>query len=168
MSDKNQAQPRYLAVVHRIEDGLLISAIAVVIFCSTLQIILRNFFDSGVVWISPLLSILLLWVGLLGALVATRQHAHIRIDILSTYLPQRLQNLSQFVVHVFSAGVLFVLAYYSLEFVKLDYESAAMAFADVPVWVTELILPFSFSLIGFRFAVLAVASGIRLFPGRLG
>ena len=56
---------------------------------AALQIVLRYGFDSGIAWADPLLRVLVLWLGLLGALAATRDRRHITIDVLSRMLPAR-------------------------------------------------------------------------------
>ncbi len=75
---------RLIDRLHRAEDGLLALLLAVMIVLAGTQILMRNLFDSGFVWIDPLLRVLVLWFGLIGATVATRHNKHIRIDLLST------------------------------------------------------------------------------------
>jgi len=110
------------------------------------------------------------WVGMLGALVATRDHSHIKINVLSNYLSEQQNVIAQVIVNLFSAVVCFVLAYYALEFVKLDLDSNAKAFADVPVWVAEVIMPVTFSVMAIRFIAFAAMHGFHLFShqGRAG
>ena len=69
--------------LHRAEDALLVLLLSAMIALASTQILLRNLFDSGFVWIDPLLRVLVLWLGLIGATVATRNNRHIRIDLLS-------------------------------------------------------------------------------------
>ena len=71
--------------LHRAEDALLVLLLSAMIVLAATQIMLRNFFDSGFVWIDPLLRVLVLWLGLIGATVATRNNRHIRIDLLSGF-----------------------------------------------------------------------------------
>jgi TRAP-type C4-dicarboxylate transport system permease small subunit len=166
MDSVKNVQNKILVIFHKIEDWLLILTIASIVILSTLQIFLRNIFESGIAWISPLLGVLLLWVGLLGAVIATRHSAHIKINIVSEYLPGILNKISQLIVDLFSAGILFVLSYYSIEFVRLDYDSSTLAFGAMPVWVTETILPVSFALMGVRFLALGVVDVTQLVRGR--
>ena len=168
MNSANNEKPKLLVVVHKVEDWILVVAIAAVVVLSAVQIFLRNLFESGIAWIPPLLGVLILWVGLLGAMVATRQHAHIKINILSSFLPKHLNTILQIVVNLFSALVLFAVAYYAIEFVKLDLESPTMAFGNVPVWVTETILPISFGLMGLRFFAQAIINSFQVYAGRSG
>ncbi len=71
--------------LHRAEDALLVLLLSTMIVLASTQILLRNLFDSGFVWIDPLLRVLVLWLGLIGATVATRNNRHIRIDLLTRF-----------------------------------------------------------------------------------
>ena len=153
MEDTSPEKNAALKLVHKFENWVLVAATTAIVFFSTLQIVLRNFFESGVVWISPMLGILVLWVGLLGAILATRQHAHIKINVISNYLPEQYKPVAAIIADLFSAIVLFVLGYYCIEFVKLDLDTDAMAFASVPMWVVQIILPVSFFIMATRFLV---------------
>ncbi|MBD3163147.1 MAG: TRAP transporter small permease subunit, partial [Candidatus Eisenbacteria bacterium] len=57
------------------------------ILLSGLQVVLRNFFQIGLLWIDPLVRTLLLWVAFLGAFAAAGRARHIRIDVLGRLLP---------------------------------------------------------------------------------
>jgi len=170
MTGENSQAVGILRFVHKVEDWLLILITAFIIIFSALQILLRNLFESGITWISPLLGVMVFWVGMLGALVATRDHSHIKINVLSNYLSEQQNVIAQVIVNLFSAVVCFVLAYYALEFVKLDLDSNAKAFADVPVWVAEVIMPVTFSVMAIRFIAFTAIHGFHLFShqGRAG
>ena len=162
MDDIAPPTNKVIKLVHKLEDWVLVAATVAIVVFSTTQIVLRNIFESGIVWISPLLGMLVLWVGLLGALLATRQHAHIKINVLSNYLPKHYKPIAIIVSNLFSATILFILAYYCVEFVKLDWDTDAKAFASVPVWVVQIIMPVSFLLMGVRFLVYTVSGTIDL------
>ena len=66
------------------------------ILLSSAQILLRNFFDSGIDWADPLLRLLVLWVGMQGAMLATHYDKHIRIDLVSRFIPEQYHRLSGF------------------------------------------------------------------------
>ena len=78
------------------------------------QILLRNLFDSGFVWIDPLLRVMVLWLGLLGATVATRQDKHIRIDLLSRQFKRNTMRLLLVGVSQVSAWTCLVIGWYGM------------------------------------------------------
>jgi len=121
------------------------------------QIIARNLFNEGVVWIDPLLRTLVLWVGLSGAVVATRTDHHIKIDIFAKYFPPDIIKYVQRIAYLFTMSVCMLIAWHATRFVYSEYEYGTIAFSGVPSWLTALIIPVSFSLIAFRYALLFIS-----------
>ncbi len=130
---------------------------AMIALAST-QILLRNLFDSGFVWIDPLLRVMVLWLGLIGATVATRDNKHIRIDLLDKLIKPNTDNLVQAVVGQISAWTCLVIGWYGMGWIRLDYEDGLDSFAGIPAWMLEVVVPLSFALIGLRFFILSIAS----------
>ncbi len=143
-------------ILYRVEDSILVGLLLLMITLAVLQIFLRNLFDTGIVWSDVLVRILVLWVGLLGAMVASRQGNHINIDILDRFLPERAKVVVSFVVEVFTAFICAIVAYYSLQFVQMEFADGGMAFAKVPVWLCEAIIPFAFVVIAIRYVLLSI------------
>ena len=153
-------------MLYRIEDGILVGLLLLMIGLAVTQIFLRNLFDSGIVWSDILVRILVLWVGLLGAMVASRQGNHINVDILDRYLPERAKPLVSIVVQLFTALICTVAAYFSLLFVQIEYADGGMAFAKVPAWVCEAIIPFAFGVIAVRYFTLSFENFKNIFSLR--
>ncbi|MBK6758569.1 MAG: hypothetical protein IPG70_13625 [Moraxellaceae bacterium] len=61
---------RVLYVVHRLEDSILVALLLAMIVLAVTQIALRNGFDTGITWADALLRVMVLWIALLGAMVA--------------------------------------------------------------------------------------------------
>jgi TRAP-type C4-dicarboxylate transport system permease small subunit len=116
---------------------------------------LRNVFDTGLAWSAPLLRVLVLWVGLLGAMAAARRDQHIAIDALSRLLPRTGRCLVHALTRAFAAGVSLLIGFHAARLVLEDRSAGSIAFASVPAWVCESILPFAFAMIGVRFALVA-------------
>jgi len=149
---------RPVRAIHFIEDAALVTALVTMMAVAVTQIGLRNFFDSGMFWADSFVRILVLWVALLGAMVATRENNHIKIDALARYLPMNISRHVSAFVAVFASLVCGVISWYSLEFVLLESENPSMAFAQVPHWVCELIIPFAFAVMSLRFMLGAVSN----------
>ena len=137
--------------MHNLEDALLVSALLSMLAMAVVQIALRNFFDVGIFWAESFVRILVLWVAILGAMVATRESNHISIDILSRYLNATQKKIVFLVTQVFSSVICGVVAFYAYEFVQFEYEDETVAFADVPTWVCQSIIPFGFLVMSIRF-----------------
>ncbi|MBQ75808.1 MAG: C4-dicarboxylate ABC transporter permease [Gammaproteobacteria bacterium] len=148
---------RLLYGLHRFEDGALISALASMLILAIVQIALRNILDTGFLWVESFLRILVLWVAILGAMVATREKNHINIDALSRYAPRGLRLVLQLCTSLFAAVTCAIVSWYSIEFIQFEYEDQTIAFASVPTWVCQSILPIGFAVMAVRFAYGAVA-----------
>ncbi len=154
---------KIIAFLHRIEDGILIGLLLLMIIMAVAQIFLRNLFDSGILWGDPLVRTLVLWIGLIGAMVASRNNHHISIDVISRYLPDQIKKLSNLMISIFTTLVCAVMAYYSLMFVIMERNADILAFAKIPSWICESILPISFAIISFRYLLLSFTSFFKLF-----
>lgn len=147
-----------------LEDAVLVLLLAGMIGLAATQILLRNVFDSGLVWADELLRILVLWVGLAGALAASRDRNQIRIDVLSRFLSDRARLVVQCLTDFFTASVCLVIAWHSLVFVRGSLEFGDTLLGNLPAWWFQVVLPAGFFLIGWRYLVHAV-SDLRGFPG---
>ena len=145
---------RLLKTVNRIEDWLLISMLAVMVILAVAQIVYRNFSGGGVAWIDPLLRMLVLWVALSGAVIASRTDNHIRIDFFAKYIAGKYYFYIKRIVHAYCVFICALIAWYSVSFVQMDFEYGTEAFAGIPAWITELIIPIAFGLMAFRYLLL--------------
>ena len=143
--------------VHRVEDTLLVVLLSTMIMLASLQIVLRNIFDFGLVWADPLLRVMVLWLGLIGATVASRGNKHIKIDLLSRYFHSTSNILIQAVVSMFTAGVCLIIAWHGAHWIRLEYIDKMTGLAGIPAWVLELIIPLSFALIGIRYSLISLS-----------
>jgi TRAP-type C4-dicarboxylate transport system permease small subunit len=140
----------------RLEESLLVVILLSTIIFAVAQIFLRNFFHSGIPWGDSLVRILVLWLGLIGAMIASRDHRHIKIDILSRHMTPANQLWLRRFTDSITAIVCFIVAWYAFLFVRIEYQDGMRAFENVPVWMTEAIIPFGFFIIAVRFLLSAV------------
>ena len=136
-----------------LERSAIVAILALLTIFSVLQIILRNFFSSGVVWGDELLRHGVLWLSFLGAARATLENKHIRIDILPRLMPARGKFVTDLICASFSCLVCLILLWASWNFVMGERFFADIAFADIPYWWLELVFPFSFGLMALRFGL---------------
>lgn len=133
------------------------------IFLASLQIFMRTLFDSGLVWVDPLLRYLVLWVGMLGAALATRYGKHITIDIFSHLLPGRGSLWLNLLLNLFAAVVCGFLTWAAFLFVKNEIAfDSGRELVGIPVWALNLIFPFAFALMAARFSAKFYDHGVGL------
>ncbi|MGD8421730.1 MAG: TRAP transporter small permease [Gammaproteobacteria bacterium] len=154
-------------IAHRFEDALLVVLLAGMILLAAAQILLRNCFDLGLVWIDPALRSMVLWLGLVGASIACRENRHVRIDILSRLFGRRTNLAFQGLVTLFSAAVCLLIAWHGVDWLRYEYQDHLVGFAGIPVWMLEIVIPLSFALMGLRYGFAALRIG-RYFCRRLG
>ena len=147
---------RALRILGALEDAILASLLGLMIIMATAQIILRNVFDSGISWADPALRVAVLWVGMLGAMAATRDDRQISVDALSRYLPDSWKPRVRVLTDLFTAGVAAFFAWHASRLVIEDHGSGMTVFASVPVWACEVILPIAVGIIAIRYGLYAV------------
>lgn len=133
------------------EDALLVLLLSGMIALAGSQILLRNVWDMGLSWGEPLLRVSVLWVGLLGAMAATRDRRHIRIDLLSRFLPPDLAAWNRRLTDLFAGLVCLLLAWHGARFVHFEWLDGSLLFGTVPAWACESIIPLAFFLMGLRY-----------------
>lgn len=139
---------RWLA---RLEEVALAGLLLAMIGLACTQIILRNGFDSGISWGDDAVRTLVLWVALIGSMVAAGRGEHIRIEALVRYLPPVAAAVVARFVDLLTACLCAALAWYGYEFAALEYEDGFTAFAAVPSWYVVSVIPFAFGVIGVRY-----------------
>jgi len=139
--------------IGRVEKIILVTFLGFMIAIAFLQILLRNFFFTGLNWGDLLVRNLVLWVGFIGATLATKEERHITIDLVSRWLPSLGKKVVALITHVFALLVCGGLAYAAVKFIKNELQMGDKTFFDIPVWVPEMILPLTFILMAFRFGL---------------
>ena len=139
------------AQISRVETALVTILLALMILMAFSQIVLRNFFSSGIDWSDALVRYLVVWVAFVGAAIATREGKHITFDLLSRWLTGTgaiaIQALSNFI----SAVICSLLTIAAAKFIRFEAQMGSTAFLDLPVWVPEIIMPIAFGLMTLRF-----------------
>ncbi len=121
-----------------------------------LQVILRNFFSAGIIWGDIFLRHLVLWLGFLGASLATRENRHINIDVFSRLLAGNYRRWASFITNLFSAFISGLLARAAYVFVRDERAAETTLFLDIPLWLFISIILIGFVIITFRFVIKAI------------
>ena len=62
-----------IGFLQKIESGLLALILFLLIVLAAWQVVARNFFDGGLLWGDGFVRVAVLWVTLIGAMVASRK-----------------------------------------------------------------------------------------------
>jgi C4-dicarboxylate transporter DctM subunit len=151
MAERNGAR-RFLAWARRAEDGLTVAALLLMGILPVLDLCLRTFFHTGIPGTSGYVQNLTLWVGFLGAMIASREGRHLTLST-DQALPERVGNITATVAATVSAAVASGLSWAALQFVCAEMESPVRIAGWLPIWVVESILPIAFAIIAIRFVL---------------
>jgi C4-dicarboxylate transporter DctQ subunit len=135
------------------ETALLVVLLGVMVLLDFTQVILRNFFSSGIIWADTFLRQMVLWVAFLGASLAVQERKHINIDVLTRFMPDRGKRIAHFVTDLFAALVCFAFLKASLGFVSSEIANSTILLLSIPTWYFELIIPSGYGMLTFRFCM---------------
>ncbi len=149
-----------------IESFFIVLFIIVMLFLSFLQVVLRLIFHIGFVWADDLLRHIVLWVGFIGASIATKKNKHINIDIFSRTLPLKIKPFFESILLIFSSFISFLLFLAGVSFTKMEREFMEMSVTlKLPLWILMLIIPIGFLSMSIRFFVNGI---FKLWEGMTG
>ena len=146
-------------LVSFLESTALLLLLLAIISLAVADIFMRNFFDSGISLAQPVVRILVLWIGLLGALYATRDNKHITVDVLARLLPPKARLITRSAASLFAASVCMMVAWHGFRFVHDSFTYGDTVLGNVPAWIVQVVIPASFMLISVRF----IGHGISYF-----
>jgi C4-dicarboxylate transporter DctQ subunit len=153
-------------ILAKIESVFLIIILFGMILLAFLQVILRNFFSTSIFWGDTLLRHLVLWIAFIGASLATKENRHINIDVLSRSLSKSAKRVTGIIVNLFASSVCFFLMRASITFLKYEKESGSTLFAEIPIWIFQIIIAIGFGLMMLRFFIHALENIIgQKLPG---
>lgn len=153
---------RWARVIGRLEAWALSVQLGAMLFFAVLQIILRNGFNTGIVWVEPLLRHLVLWVGFTAAVVAAGRLRHIHMDVLGRLLPDAGRLLLLRFTTLIAAAVCAVLARASWIFLGQERAFGSTGFLGIPIWLLTVVIFLGFALIAKRFVARALAPTAEL------
>ena len=151
-----------------LERALVVLLLSGLLGLGLLQVIERNLLASGIFWADELLQHMVLWLGFLGASLATREHRHLSIDVLSHFLPTRWQLGLGLLVNTVALVLCMLLVQAAWGLVRSEYTAGTVLSFGVPSWLAQSIIPLGFGAITLRFALRLVETLARLVQPEAG
>ena len=144
-----------LAIVLRwVGNALLVGLFLTMLLVAALQVIAREF-GFGLYWGDDLVRMAVLWVTMVGAVVAIGDSKHIRIDLIDRFLTELARRIVWTISCLGTAVICAVFGYYSLDMVGWDYVDGTPGVGQAPAWVFETVIPGSAFLMACRFTLQA-------------
>ena len=122
---------------------------------SLIQVVARNFFDTGFPPLDIISRHLVLYVAFLGAAIITHDQKHIKIDFLQHFFSDKQKQYLMRPLSALAAAVSGYFCVHATRFWLVEWQYASMQ--DRWIALLAIILPIGFGLIALHFILLAVA-----------
>jgi TRAP-type C4-dicarboxylate transport system permease small subunit len=132
---------------------------------AALQVLLRLFLHTGIIWGDIAARHMVLWVGFFGAYMATREDKHFHIDILTRFLHPKLKAWFAAFSDLFAIVICYFMLQASLTFVSVGMDADSMLFLQVPQRAAAIIVPLGFGLIVIQFFLRMIENIVRAVRG---
>lgn len=130
-----------------IGSGILV----VFVLLNALQVILRYIFGFSFAWVEELLGILLVWMTFIGAAGLARSRAHIHVEIIDEFLPEKWVRMLEVIYNVITIVYLTLVAWGGLQLwnrLRLQRTPAMR----IPLRYISLVVPITAVLMGISYA----------------
>ena len=144
-------------IVGRVEAFALGWAILVLAAFTVANVAGRFLFDESIFFIEELSEFLMVLITFFGLGYVTRKGRHIRMTAIYDQLPPRGKKVVMIVIAAVTAAVMFVMAWYALEYVQRTAARGKMTPAlQVPLYLTYVPVVLGFFLSGVQYLLTAL------------
>jgi TRAP-type C4-dicarboxylate transport system permease small subunit len=137
-------------LLSRLEKGLLVFLLSAMVLLSFSQVLMRQLFHTGLLWGDTLLRHLVVWVGLLGASLATMEGKHFAWEP-AVQKSGKSGAIMHLAAHSATAVVTALLIKASWSFWTEERLSGNVLFSvanlSMPAWIFSAFIPLGFFLI---------------------
>jgi TRAP-type C4-dicarboxylate transport system permease small subunit len=144
--------------------ALALAALLTAALAGATQLLVRGL-PNGLVWSQQMALCFMLWVGLAGASLGTRERAHIAFELAGKLWPRPLRRPVEALARAVAAGFCLFLCVLSAAHAREHYQEWASSGGTAglsgafgaPLWLIIGFLPFPFAVMAVRF----LAYGVR-------
>jgi len=131
----------------RMEKGLIILILFLLIVLSFGQVVARNIFKVGYMWLDEITRCIVLWMAFIGGALCSEYARHMRIDIVLHLVKGTKKRVIEIIGNVFIMVICSFLLVASINHIKYQMESSVqLMLQGVPDWVISLIIPYFFAV----------------------
>lgn len=154
----NKPESRIKNIFHKIGvvvDWFEVSVLSIGVFLLAAiliaNVIARNFFRS-IYYAEEVSMILILFITFVGVSYAVRKARHIRMGAIFDMLNPGIQKILLFIIITYSAAVMFLMAYYSYEYMMTARLTMQVTPSlRIPYWMTVIIVVLGFASAGIQY-----------------
>src|SRR5437868_6119363 len=110
----------------KVEAFFLCIFLMAMVFLAFAQVVSRDLFNHGIPWADTVVRLMVLWVGFLGAALATKLDQHLTIEVLTKYMPERARHVASVAVKIFASVTCYFLLMASLKFIENERSTGEM------------------------------------------
>jgi TRAP-type C4-dicarboxylate transport system permease small subunit len=142
---------KFFETLTKIEKAIAASSILILTIFLIIDIFSREIFRIGIPWAQKSAVYLMIWAGLLGAILTSEKAAHLRPEIADKLWGEKGRKLFIAIKNLVTALFCLTLAYYSVSYVRETHEMGdTNVIINIKMWVLQLILPYTFSSMALR------------------
>ena len=138
-------------IVSKVEELITVVGLSAMTIITLVAVFFRYVLQSPIIWSEEAARYLMVWSTMLGISIATRQKAHLGIDIFVSMAPKKLQRaleifstLMMIVMFVFLTGI-------SIVFIQSAIRTGNVSpMLRIPFYIIYLALPLGFGLSAVR------------------
>lgn len=136
--------------LYKFQKNFLIVIFLALLLISFIQVVLRLFFNYGIESADSIIRYLVMWVGFLGASLATYKERHINIDVASQFFKKINRRIVNLIINLVSFIICILFFIASIIFILNEINDEAKILF-IPVWILNSLLPLIFLFMLFSF-----------------
>jgi len=152
-----------MRIVRAIDRGItalvtliLVGSFALMLALAASQVVLRQVAHTSLPWGDLAARQLVVWVGFLGAALASRRGGHFHIGFLARFARPRARAWLHAVVDLAAAATCAVLVRAAVTFVTVGLDPTAILFLGIRQTAAALVVPAGFALMAVQFLLRSV------------
>lgn len=143
---------KFIFIIHKLEDIVIALVLSYIVVMVIINIVLRFFFSTGLLWSDEIIGYMFVLLGMIGAAAAIRDDTNIYMDILIVKLPPRARSVMYVCVQVL---IVAVLAFFTVACIKLVLNNVDVKspMNRLPMWIPYGAMPLGMVLMLFELIV---------------
>ena len=140
-------------VMMRLEEFILSFSIILISIMIVGNVVAREVFSSGAFYFAYEVSKFAIIIAtFMGIAYAARKGRHISMSAFYDFAPMKVRKLMLIVINAVTAIVMFVMAYYTYNFVLFEYNTGAITTSlEVPRYLMAVFIPIGFVTAGIQY-----------------
>ena len=138
-------------IVSKVEELIAVIGLSAMTVITLVAVFFRYVLQSPIIWSEEAARYLMVWSTMLGISIATRQKAHLGIDIFVSMAPKKLQRALEIFSTLMMIVMFIFLTIISIVFIQSAIRTGNVSpMLRIPFYIIYLALPLGFGLSAVR------------------